>query len=84
MSLPRFLPPPAAGALLAVVVWSWASPAYTYIDPTAASAALQSLYVVAASALMTLAVVPRKVASALARLKAWFRPGAQPPPDVDT
>jgi hypothetical protein len=78
MPTPRLL-------LLAALAWAaWTPPAHAYIDPTAAGAALQSLYVVMASALMTLALVPRKVADAFARLKAWLRPGATSPPDGET
>jgi hypothetical protein len=72
--------------LLLVAALAWAAytpPAAAYIDPTAAGAALQSMYVLAASALMTLALVPKKVAAGFARLKGWLRPGAPTPPDGD-
>ncbi|MDB5096800.1 MAG: hypothetical protein JWM80_1221 [Cyanobacteria bacterium RYN_339] len=68
--------------LAAALAWAaYTPPAQAYIDPTAAGAALQSAYVVVASALMTLALVPKKVAAGFARLKGWLRPGAPQPPD---
>lgn len=72
------------GLAVAVLALSWAPPAYAYIDPTAAGAALQSMYVIAASALMTLALVPKKIAQGLGRFKAWLRSSLSPPPDGDT
>jgi hypothetical protein len=63
--------------LAAALAWAaYTPPAAAYIDPTAAGAALQSAYVVVASALMTLALVPKKVAAMFARVKAILRPGA--------
>ena len=65
--------------LLAALVWGLGAPAQAYIDPTAAGAALQSAYLVAASALMSLALVPRKVAGAFHRFKQWLSPDRQTP-----
>ena len=45
-------------------------PAFAYIDPTAAGAAMQSLYVLMASGLMAVALLPQKVASGVSWLKA--------------
>ncbi len=67
---------------LALAFAAWPRPAYAYIDPTAAGAFLQSAYIVLASALMSLALVPRKVAAGFARLKRWLRPGAAEPSAV--
>ena len=70
--------------LAAALAWAaYTPPAAAYIDPTAAGAALQSMYVIAASALMTLALIPKKVADGFARLKGWLRPGAATPPEGD-
>jgi len=70
--------------LAALIAWAaYTPPAAAYIDPTAAGAALQSMYVIAASALMTLALVPKKVAEGFQRLKGWLRPGAAKSPDGD-
>ena len=77
------LTPLVVATIVAIVVWSWATPAYAYIDPTAAGAALQSLYIVVASALMTLALIPQKLATGFARFKSWLRSGAAPPSDRD-
>jgi hypothetical protein len=72
-----------AAPLLTLLVWGYATPAYAYIDPTAAGAALQSLYIMVASALMALALVPGKIVAGFQRLKAWFRPHTPTPPDRD-
>ncbi|MEB3196127.1 MAG: hypothetical protein VKP62_02885 [Candidatus Sericytochromatia bacterium] len=44
-----------------------ASPAQAYVDPTAAGAGLQSMYVLLASAFISLSLIPQKLA-ALSRL----------------
>jgi hypothetical protein len=72
-----------AAPLLTLLVWGYATPAEAYIDPTAAGAALQSIYILVASALMTLALIPGKIVAGFNRLKAWFRSGPQPPPGQD-
>lgn len=74
--------PIAAGIILAAAAWLWPRPAEAYIDPTAAGAALQSLYVLFFSALMSLALIPRKLMALFARLKAWLSPGRTPPDDT--
>ena len=55
-------------------------PAFAYIDPTAAGAAMQSLYVLMASGLMAVALLPQKVASSVQWLKAKV---TRQPPDAD-
>lgn len=48
-------------------------PAFAYIDPTAAGAAMQSLYVLMASGLMAVALVPQKIAAGAEWVKAKLR-----------
>ena len=72
--------PLRATFFLALAIWGLGAPAQAYIDPTAAGIALQSAYVVAASALVTLATFPRKVAEFAQRLKGKLLPGRVPGP----
>lgn len=57
---------PALVAVTAILLF--APPAAAYIDPTAAGAAMQSMYVVGMSLFMGLAMAPRKIAGWCARL----------------
>jgi hypothetical protein len=59
---------------LALVVWT--PPALAYVDPTAAGAALQSLYILAVSVAMSVALLPKKVAALFGAIKSrLFRSG---------
>ena len=63
----------AAAAVAAAVAWSAAaSPADAYIDPTAAGAFMQSMYVILASAVLFVAALPHKVAAFVQGVKARF------------
>jgi hypothetical protein len=57
---------------LALIVWT--PNAQAYIDPTAAGAALQSLYMLFISALMFVALLPKKVAAFFAWVKGRLFP----------
>ena len=72
----RFVIPQIA-VLAALMFFGWTPAAHAYIDPTAAGAALQSLYVIVASALMAVALVPRKIAAGFGWLKRRLLPGKQ-------
>ncbi len=61
--------------LAALMFFGWTPSAHAYIDPTAAGAALQSLYVIVASALMAVALVPKKIAEGFMWLKNRVMPG---------
>lgn len=66
-----------------VAIWIFlalASPAEAYIDPTAAGAALQSLYLIIMSALMFVVLLPAKVSAFFSGIKQRFRPQAPPVP----
>jgi hypothetical protein len=60
--------------LAAIMFFGWTPSAHAYIDPTAAGAALQSLYVIVASALMAVALVPKKIADGFTWLKNRLMP----------
>ncbi|HEY9723382.1 MAG TPA: hypothetical protein V6D47_15330 [Oscillatoriaceae cyanobacterium] len=64
--------------LTALVFVFWTPNAQAYIDPTAAGAALQSLYMLGVSALMFVALLPKKVAGFFMAIKQRFfgRPAA--------
>lgn len=76
----------ACAALAATTAWSAAAePAMAYIDPTAAGAFLQSMYVILASAVLFVAALPHKVAAFVRGVKAKF--AGKPPaatPDQET
>ena len=59
----------------ALIFLGYTPSAHAYIDPTAAGAAVQSLYVLMASALVAVAMVPKKIAAGFAWLKARLLPG---------
>lgn len=61
--------------LAALIFFGWTPSAHAYIDPTAAGAAMQSLYVIVASALMAVALVPKKIAEGFVWLKNRVLPG---------
>ena len=65
----RHTSPARLAAVTALMVVAYTPPAFAYIDPTAAGAALQSLYIIMASALMTVAILPQKVAAGFAWVK---------------
>ncbi len=67
--MPHNASPVRIATLAALLVVSYTPPAFAYIDPTAAGAALQSLYIIMASALMTVAILPQKVAAGFAWVK---------------
>lgn len=76
----------ACAALAMTAAWSaMAAPAFAYIDPTAAGAFLQSMYVIMASAVLFVAAVPHKVAAFARAVKAKFtgKP-PQPAPDQES
>lgn len=54
--------------LAALLVFTITPPAAAYIDPTAAGAALQSMYVMGMSIVMALAVAPKRIAGWFGRL----------------
>lgn len=74
----RFMPIAQIAVLATVCFFGWTPAAHAYIDPTAAGAALQSAYVILASALVAVAMVPRKVAAAFMWLKSRILPGRSP------
>lgn len=59
-------------AALAFIAWT--PEAQAYIDPTAAGAALQSLYILVISALMFVALLPQKVAAFFRAVKEKIKP----------
>lgn len=66
-----------SAALAMTAAWSAsAEPAMAYIDPTAAGAFMQSMYVLLASAVLFVAALPHKVAAFVQGVKAKF--GAKP------
>lgn len=69
----------AALPVLSLLATPW--PAYAYVDPTAAGAALQSLYVLLGSAFMMLVFLPKQVSALFGRLVRGFRP-APPPAEI--
>jgi hypothetical protein len=71
----RYTPTAQIAVLAAICFLGWTPAADAYIDPTAAGAALQSAYVIMASALVAVAMVPRKVAAAFTWLKMRLMPG---------
>lgn len=71
----RYTPTAQIAVLAAICFLGWTPAADAYIDPTAAGAALQSAYVIMASALVAVAMVPRKVAAAFTWLKMRLLPG---------
>ena len=79
MRIPQILTVAAIGLL------GFTPDAHAYIDPTAAGAALQSLYVIMATALMAVAMVPKKVAAVFSAIKARLLPGrnALPKPESE-
>ena len=75
----------ACAAVAATAAWSAAAePAMAYIDPTAAGAFLQSMYVILASAVLFVAALPHKVAAFVQGVKAKFAPKAPTTPDQET
>ncbi|MFP5504534.1 MAG: hypothetical protein ACLGIN_18770 [Candidatus Sericytochromatia bacterium] len=72
-------------ALAAALFAMYTPAAHAYIDPTAAGAALQSLYILLASAVAFVALLPHKVAGFFRAVKEKIRPSkAQlPAPDQD-
>lgn len=61
----------ALAAFAATTAWSaLATPAMAYIDPTAAGAFMQSMYVILASAVLFVAALPHKVAAFARAVKA--------------
>ncbi len=76
----------ACAALAATTAWSAAAePAMAYIDPTAAGAFLQSMYIIMASAVLFVAAVPHKVAAFVRGVKAKFAGKApEATPDQET
>jgi hypothetical protein len=64
--------------LAALASMAWTPEAHAYIDPTAAGAALQSGYVILISALMAVALVPKKIAAGFMWIKSRLMPGAKP------
>ena len=74
----RIMPIAQIATLAAICFFGWTPSAHAYIDPTAAGAALQSAYVIMASALVAVAMVPRKVAAAFMWLKNRILPGRTP------
>jgi hypothetical protein len=71
----------SALAVLAFAVYTPA--AHAYIDPTAAGAALQSLYVLVISAMMFIVLLPQKVAAFFQGVKAKFKPNKPSLPAAD-
>jgi hypothetical protein len=70
--------------VLAVLIYfGFMPPAHAYIDPTAAGTAVQSLYVLVASALVAVAMVPKKIADAFAWMKARLTGGKPAAPRAD-
>ncbi len=65
----RHTSPARLAAVTALMVVAYTPPAFAYIDPTAAGAALQSAYIIGASAGMTVAILPQKVAAGVAWIK---------------
>jgi hypothetical protein len=70
----RLFPVAQIATLAALIFFGWTPSAHAYIDPTAAGAALQSLYVIVASALMAVALVPKKIAEGFTWLKSRLLP----------
>lgn len=81
MRIPQLL------ALAAISLLGWTPEAMAYVDPTAAGAALQSLYVVLASALAFVVLLPQKVAGFFGAIKARLIGGkagpSAPEPDQE-
>lgn len=65
--------------LAAIALLGWTPAAMAYIDPTAAGAALQSLYVILASALAFVVLLPQKVAGFFTMVKARLFGGSKGP-----
>ena len=68
------MPKPQILAIAAICLLGYTPEAQAYIDPTAAGAAMQSLYVILATALMAVAMVPRKVSAFFGAIKAKLSP----------
>lgn len=73
-------------ALGAALFAMYTPDAHAYIDPTAAGSALQSLYILLASAVAFVALLPQKVAAFFRFVKAKLRPGKPqlPAPDQES
>lgn len=56
--------------IAALLLVSLGAPAWAYVDPTAAGTALQALYMVFASLMLSIVLLPKKVANLFSRLKA--------------
>lgn len=73
-------------ALAAALFAVYTPAAHAYIDPTAAGSALQSLYILLASAVAFVALLPHKVAAFFRAVKAKLRPSKNqlPAPDQES
>lgn len=75
----------ACALVAGTTAWSAAAePAMAYIDPTAAGAFLQSMYVIMASLVLFVAALPHKVAEAVRAVKAKFTGKAPEAPVATT
>lgn len=61
----------------------YASPAWAYVDPTAAGTAVQSMYVVVMSVVVAVTLIPEKLASAARKGFELFRVGRSETPVCD-